>query len=95
MGEALKVSAPTHFCFMFKFLVVKDIRRVLGRNCNRNSTIVVLNQWHPLFDASEEKIVLVSVLLRMHKLLPKRSTIFVFKNVGNRLGTFMDNDLSF
>lgn len=67
--------------------------RVLGRKCDINSTIVVLNQWNLLFDASKEKIVLVPVLLRMCRLLLKCSTIDVFKSVGNRLETFMDNGL--
>lgn len=61
--------------------------RVLGRNCDINSTIVVLNQWHPLFDASKENIVLLPILLRMRRLLLKWSTIDVFKSVGNRLQT--------
>jgi hypothetical protein len=58
-------------------------------------TPLLLKKWTPLFNASKERMNVMSIWVR----LPGRSTQLwtelSFKELGNAMGTFMDVDMSF
>jgi hypothetical protein len=75
---------------LFKFRKEEDAERVLKKPWLLDSTPLLLKRWTPLFDASKERLNVMSIWVRLLGLPPKLWTELSFKELGNALGTFMD-----
>lgn len=47
--------------FAFKFIKEEELRRVLNMNWHLNHSPVLLKPWHPLFDASRERVDVIPI----------------------------------
>lgn len=81
--------------FMLKFADKEAADWVLEKNWCIGSIHVLMKRWSPLFDAIKENTDVFPVWVRAPGLPFFLWTEAVFKSIGNRLGTFMEADLSF
>ena len=51
--------------FAFNFFKEEDLRRVLNKNWHLNHSPMLLKPWHPLFDASRERVDVIPIWVRM------------------------------
>lgn len=68
---------------------------VVGRNWAFGSIPVLLKKWSPMFDAMHEKTDAFPVWVRALGLPSFLWVESVFKAIGNRLGTYLEADMSF
>lgn len=82
-------------CFMVRFEHKEAIEWVVERNWAFGNILVLFKKWSPLFDAMHEKTNLFSVWVKAPGLPSFLWVESVFKAIGNRLGTFLEADMSF
>lgn len=81
--------------FMFRFENREAAEWVLERNWIIENIPVLLKKWNPLFDAIHEKTNVYPVWVREPSLPSFLWVESVFKVIGNRLGTFLEANMSF
>jgi hypothetical protein len=69
--------------------------KCLSRVWHINSSPFLFKKWTPLFDASRERVDVLTVWVQLPGLPRELWMEDVFKIFGNRLGTFMEADMSF
>ena len=95
LGTTPAVVALTKGWFAFNFSQAEHLQWVLSRNWNLDHTPLLLKPWHPLFDASRERVDVVSLWVQLPGLLLHYWMEEHFRNIGNILGSFLEADLSF
>lgn len=81
--------------FMFRFEEKEAADWVLARNWFIGNIPVLMKRWSPLFDAIKESTEVFPVWVRAPGLPFFLWTEAVFKSIGNKLGTFLEADMSF
>jgi len=95
VGYAPVVVMLTRGWFAFRFKKEEELRKVLNLNWQLNKAPVLLKLWHPLFDASRERVDVSPVWVRMPALPLHYWDPYHFKKIGNILGTFLEADMSY
>jgi len=81
--------------FAFNFKGEEELLRILNANWHLNRVPVLMKRWHPLFDASRERVEESPIWVRLPALPLHYWDPFHFRNIGNILGTFLEADLSY
>jgi len=71
------------------------MRRILNKNWNLINVPVLLKPWHPLFDASRERVDVSPIWVRLPGLPLHFWKPYHFKGIGDILGTFLEADMSY
>jgi len=95
VGYAPVVVMLTRGWFAFRFKKEEELRRVLNMNWQLKNAPVLLKLWHPLFDASRERVDVSPVWVRMPALPLHYWDPYHFRKIGDILGTFLEADMSF
>lgn len=95
VGYAPVVVMLTRGWFAFRFKKEEELRRVLNLNWQLKNAPVLLKLWHPLFDASRERVDVSLVWVRMPALPLHYWEPYHFRKIGNILGTFLEADMSY
>jgi len=95
VGYAPVVVMLTRGWFAFRFKKEEELRRVLNMNWHLNNAPVLLKLWHPLFDASRERVDVSPVWVRMPALPLHYWDPYHFRKIGDILGTFLEADMSY
>jgi len=95
LGYAPVVVMLNRGWFAFKFIKEEELRRVLNMNWHLNHSPVLLKPWHPLFDASRERVDVIPIWVRMPALPLHFWELQHFKRIGDILGTFLEADLTY
>jgi len=91
----LEVTNLASGWILFKFRKEEDADIVLKKPWLLDSIPLLLKRWTTLFDASKERLNVMSIWVRLLGLPPELWTELSFKELGNALGTFMDTYMSF
>jgi len=81
--------------FAFKFNSEEELKRILNLNWHLNHAPVLMKRWHPMFDASRERVDESPIWVRLPALPLHYWEPFHFRNIGNILGSFLEADLSY
>ena len=73
----------------------EDLRWIQNKSWHINHSHVLLKPWHPLFDASKERVDVIPIWVRMPALPLHFWDLYHFKRIGDILGTFLEADLSY
>jgi len=95
LGYAPEVVTLKGGWFGFNFKADDHAKWVLNRNWNICSAPFLLKPWHPLFDASCERVDLVPLWVRLPGLPLQYWKEFHLREIGNLVGTFLEADMSF
>jgi hypothetical protein len=60
-----------------------------------DSTLVLLKKWEPTFDAATERLDTIPIWVRLPGLPPQYWSKKCFQVIGNELGSFIKEDMSF
>lgn len=93
--KGFEVSTLAKGWFMVRFENKEAADWVVGKNWALGNIPVLLKKWSPLFDAVHEKTDVFPVWVRAPGLPSFLWVESVFKAIGNRLGTFLEADMSF
>jgi len=69
--------------------------KILNKSWSLDHSPVLLKKWHPMFDASIERVDIIPIWVRMPALPLQYWNEFHLRGIGNMLGTCLDVDLSF
>ena len=72
-----------------------DMRLILNKNWHVNHSPVLLKPWHPLFDASRERVDRIPIWVRLPGLPLHFWDPIHFRKLGDILGSFLEADLTF
>jgi hypothetical protein len=95
------ISLPPSICllakgwFSFVFSASTDVFWVLSKTWSMVGTPIVLKRWTPNFDAKWERVDVVPVWVRLSGLPMQYWNPVHFSAIGNKLGEFIEADLSF
>lgn len=81
--------------FSVHFEIKEAAEWVLKRNWSLGNIPVLFKKWSPMFDAAHEKVDVFPVWVRAPGLPSFLWVESVFKAIGNRLGTYLEADMSF
>lgn len=81
--------------FAFNFRMEDHLLWVLNRNWVVCNSPLLLKPWHPLFDASSERVDSVPLWVRLPGLPLQYWKLQHLREIGNILGKFLEADLSF
>ena len=73
----------------------EDLRWIQNKRSHIDHSHVLLKPWHPLFDASKERVDIIPIWVRMPALPLHFWDLYHFKWIGDILGTFLEVDLSY
>ena len=71
------------------------MRMILNHNWPLNHSPVLLKPWHPLFDASRERVNKIPIWVRLPGLPLHFWDTLHFRQIGDILGNYLEADLSF
>ena len=92
LGSVSTVVILVRDWFAFNFGEVELVKKVLARNWSLDHTPLFLKPWDPMFDASRERIDVMSVWVHLSKLPLNYWIDFHFWNIGIMLGHFLEVD---
>jgi len=95
IGSVPVVEILNRGWFAFNFKGEEELKRILNSNWHLNRVPVLMKRWHPLFDASRERVEESPIWVRLPALPLHYWEPFHFRNIGNILGTFLEADLSY
>jgi hypothetical protein len=81
--------------YAFTFQTSEHSKWVLSKSWSINNSPFLLKPWNPLFDASTERLDKILVWVRLPALPFHLWSFDYFKKIGNFLGDFLDEDMSF
>lgn len=81
--------------FAFNFQSEEHLLWVLNQNWSFDQSSLLLKRWHPLFDASRERVDLVLIWDRLPGLPLPFWFEEHFSHIGNLLGTYLETDASY
>lgn len=80
--------------FAFNFLSIEHALWVLNRNWSWDHCPVLLKPWHPMFNASRERLDIVPFWVRLPGIPLHYWSERHFRGIGNILGTYLEGDYS-
>lgn len=95
LGYALEVVTLKGGWFGFNFKAEDHAKWVLNRNWSLCGAPFLLKPWHPLFDASCERVDSVPLWVHLPGLPLQYWKEYHLREIGNLVGTFLEADLSF
>jgi len=95
VGYSPVVDLLTRGWFAVTFAKEEDLPKILNRSWSLDHSPVLLKKWHPLFDASIERVDIIPIWVRMPALPLQYWSEFHLRGIGNMLGTCLEVDLSF
>jgi len=95
IGYSPVVDLLTRGWFAVTFAKEEDLSKILNRSWSLDHSPVLLKKWHPLFDASIERVDIIPIWVRMPALPLQYWSEFHLRGIGNMLGTCLEVDLSF
>jgi len=95
IGYSPVVDLLTRGWFAVTFAKEEDLSKILNKSWSLDHSPVLLKKWHPMFDASIERVDIIPIWVRMPALPLQYWNEFHLRGIGNMLGTVMDVDLSF
>ena len=73
----------------------EDLRWIQNKSWHIDHSPVLLKPWHPLFDASKERVDVIPIWVRLLALPLRFWDLYHFRRIGDILGTFLEVDLSY
>ena len=73
----------------------EDLRQILNKSWAIEHSPVLLKPWHPLFDASRERVDKIPIWVRLPALPLHFWGPVHFRRIGDILGTYLDADFSY
>jgi len=95
IGYSPVVDLLTRGWFAVTFAKEEDMSKILNKSWSLDHSPVLLKKWHPMFDASIERVDIIPIWVRMPALPLQYWNEFHLRGIGNMLGTCLDVDLSF
>jgi len=95
IGYSPVVDLLTRGWFAVTFTKEEDLEKILNKSWSLDHSPVLLKKWHPMFDASIERVDLIPIWVRMPALPLQYWNELQLRGIGNMLGTVLDVDLSF
>lgn len=95
LGYAPVVDLLTQGWFVVNFSNEADLWKILNRSWSLDHSPVLLKPWHPMFDASRERVDTIPIWVRLPVLPLHFWSELHLRRIGNILGTFLEADLSF
>jgi len=95
IGYSPVVDLLTRGWFAVTFTKEEDLVKILNISWSLDHSPVLLKKWHPMFDASTERVDIIPIWVRLPALPLQYWEDFHLRGIGNMLGTVLDVDLSF
>jgi hypothetical protein len=90
---SIRVLAKGWFAFLFS--ATEDVSWVLLKIWSMVGTPIVLKRWTPNFDAKQERVDVVPIWVRLSGLPMQYWNSVCFVAIGNKLGNYIEADMSF
>jgi hypothetical protein len=81
--------------FMLKFTNQNLYEKSILSDWSIDSTPVLLKKWEPTFDVATERMDTIPIWVHLPGLPPHNWSTECFQVIGNELGTFIKDDMSF
>jgi len=95
LGYTFGVEMLNRGWFALNFQREEELRWVLNKSWHLDHSPVLLKQWHPLFDASRERVDVIPIWVRMPALPLHFWELYHFKRIGDILGSFLEADFTY
>lgn len=95
LGYSSVVDLLTRGWFVVNFTREEDLWQILNKSWSLDHSPILLNPWHPMFDASRERVDTIPIWVWLPALPLHFWDQYHLHRIGNIMGVFLEADLSF